>query len=175
MHDFQFRPWPMGIEVIDLRPDIFQIACGYFSLIINHYLFPASFRHNISQSLGMTGVHMYCSTPSLVGNIAAVHTTLYGSAVGCRSIQKTCAFWKHGLTFENTQESVDIFLQIKYQPNIHQRQWYDMRSHDCNFYRNQTLGRRIDHLFVFFWPQKLVVCEPNVVQLSGTPFGDVII
>ena len=52
----------MGIEVIqnvDLHPDIFQMECGYFSLFINHYLFPASFRHNLSQSLGMTGVYMY--------------------------------------------------------------------------------------------------------------------
>ena len=30
-----------------------------------------------------------------------------------------------------------------------------MRSEDCNFYRNQTFGRRIDYLFVFFGPQKL--------------------
>ena len=30
-----------------------------------------------------------------------LHTTLYGSAAGCRSIQKTCAFWKNGLTFQN--------------------------------------------------------------------------
>ena len=50
----------MGIEVIDLRPDIFQMAGGYFSFFINHYLFPASFRHDLSQSLGMTGVYMYC-------------------------------------------------------------------------------------------------------------------
>ena len=43
-----------------------------------------------------------------------------------------------------------MFLQIEYQPNIHQRQWYDVRSEDCNFHRNQTFGR-IDHLFVYFW------------------------
>ena len=86
---------------------------------------------------------------------ATVHTTLYGSAAGCRSIQKTCALWKHdhGLTSKNTQ-SVDIFLQIKYQPNIHHRRWYDMRSEDCNFYRNQTFGRRIYHFYVFFGRQK---------------------
>ena len=35
-----------------------------------------------------------------------LHTTLYGSAAGCRSIQKTCAFWKNGLTFENTQSQL---------------------------------------------------------------------
>ena len=64
-------------------------------------------------------------------------------------------FLKEQLDFQKYTESVDIFLQIKYQPNIHQRQWYDMRSHDCNFYRNQTLGRRIDHLFVFFWTSEI--------------------
>ena len=37
----------MGIEVTDLRLDIFQMACGYFSFFINHYLFPASFRHDV--------------------------------------------------------------------------------------------------------------------------------
>ena len=68
---------------------------------------------------------------------------------------KDLCFLKARIDFRKYTESVDIFLQIKYQPNIHQRQWYDMRSHDCNFYRNQTLGRRIDHLFVFFVPQKL--------------------
>ena len=41
------------------------MACDYFSLFINHYLFPASFRHDLSQSLGMSGMTdnvkiMYC-------------------------------------------------------------------------------------------------------------------
>ena len=48
----------MGNKVIDLRPAIFQMACGYFSLFINHYLFPASFRHDLSQSVRMTGVYI---------------------------------------------------------------------------------------------------------------------
>ena len=43
-----------------------------------------------------------------------------------------------------------MFLQIEYQPKIHQRQWYDMRSEDCNYDKNQTFGR-IDHIFVYFW------------------------
>ena len=30
--------------VIDLCPDIFQMACGYFSFFINHYLFPFPFK-----------------------------------------------------------------------------------------------------------------------------------
>ena len=47
-------------------------------------------------------------------------------------------------------------LQIEYQPNIHQRQWYDMRSEDCDFHRNQTFGRRIDQLLVYFWTSKIV-------------------
>ena len=51
--------------------------------------------------------------------------------------------------------SVDIFLQIIYQPNIHQRRWYDKRSEDFNFYGNQTFDRRIDHLFVFFWTSEI--------------------
>ena len=41
------------------------------------------------------------------------------------------------------------------QPNIHQRRWYDVRSEDCNFYWNQTFGKRIDHLFVFFWTSEI--------------------
>ena len=49
-----------------------------------------------------------------------------------------------------------MFLQIEYQPNIHQWQWYDMGSEDCNFHRNQTFGKRIDHLFVYFWTSKIV-------------------
>ena len=35
--DYRFKA--MGIEVIDLRPDIFQMVCGYFSLFINHMYF----------------------------------------------------------------------------------------------------------------------------------------
>ena len=38
-------------------------------------------------------------------------TTFYGSAAGCRSMQKTCAFWKHGLTFENTQSQLTYFCK----------------------------------------------------------------
>ena len=35
------------------------------------------------------------------------------------------------------------------------RWWYDMRSEDCNFHRNQTFGRRTDHLFVNFWTSEI--------------------
>ena len=53
--NYYITSWAVGIEVIDLRPHIFQIACGYFSLFSNHYLFPVSFRHDLLQSLGMIG------------------------------------------------------------------------------------------------------------------------
>ena len=42
-----------------------------------------------------------------------------------------------------------MFLQIEYQPNIHKQRWYDMRSGDYNFHRNQIFGRRTEHLFIF--------------------------
>ena len=42
-------------------------------------------------------------------------------------------------------------LQIKYQPNIHQWGWYDTRSEDCTFCRNQAFNRSINHLFVYFF------------------------
>ena len=84
-----------------------------------------------------------------------VYTTLYGSAAGFRSIQKMCAIWEHGLTSKKHTKSVDIFLQIKCQPNIHQRRWYDMRSEDCSFHRNQIFGRRIDYLFVYVWTSEI--------------------
>ena len=48
-----------------------------------------------------------------------------------------------------------MYLQIKYQPNIYQRGWYDMRSKDCNFHRNQTFVGRIDHSLSIFGPQNL--------------------
>ena len=40
-----------------------------------------------------------------------LHTTLYGSAAGCRSIQKTWALWKHGLTSKNTQSQLTYFCK----------------------------------------------------------------
>ena len=40
-----------------------------------------------------------------------LHTTLYGSAAGCRSIQKRCAFWKHGLTSKNIQSHLTYFCK----------------------------------------------------------------
>ena len=40
-----------------------------------------------------------------------LHTTFYGSAAGCRSIQKTCAFWKHGLTSRNTHSHLTYFCK----------------------------------------------------------------
>ena len=50
-----------------------------------------------------------------------------------------------------------MFLQIKHQSSIYQRRWYDMRSEDINFHRNQTFGRRIDHLFLpIFGPRNLI-------------------
>ena len=57
--------------------------------------------------------------PRLGNRRAAVglHTTLYGSAAGCRSIQKICDLWKHGLTSENTQSQLTYFCKS----NINQR------------------------------------------------------
>ena len=40
-----------------------------------------------------------------------LHKTLYGSAAGCRSIQKTCAFWKHGLTSKYIQSHLTYFCK----------------------------------------------------------------
>ena len=40
-----------------------------------------------------------------------LHTTLHGSAAGCRSIQKTCVLWKHGLTSKNTQCQFTYFCK----------------------------------------------------------------
>ena len=40
-----------------------------------------------------------------------VHTTLYGSAAGCTSIQKTCASWKHELTSKNTHSQLTCFCK----------------------------------------------------------------
>ena len=40
-----------------------------------------------------------------------LHTTLYESAAGCRSIQKTCALWKHGLTSKNIQSQLTYFCK----------------------------------------------------------------
>ena len=45
----------MGLKVLDLRPDIFQMVCGYFSFFVNRYLFPMGFRHELAQSTGMMG------------------------------------------------------------------------------------------------------------------------
>ena len=68
---------------------------------------------------------------------------------------KDVCFLKAWIDFQKHTKSVDIFLQIKYQPNIHQQRWYDIRSEDCNFHRNQTFGTRIDHLFVYFWTSEI--------------------
>ena len=86
-------------------------------------------------------------------HLLRLHTTLYGSAAGCRSIQKTCALWKHGLTSKNTHSQLTYFCKS----NINQTftNGGGMIWRDCNFYRNQTLGRRIDHLFVFFWTSEI--------------------
>ena len=55
-------------------------------------------------------------------------------------------------------QSVDIFLQIKYQPNIHQGQWYDMRSHDCFFFTEiRHLVEELIAFLYFFGPQKLSI------------------
>ena len=59
--------------------------------------------HHHKQRFQMGMVWLYCTHN--------IHTTLYGSAAGCRSIQKTCAFWKHGLTFENTQSQLTYFCK----------------------------------------------------------------
>ena len=80
----------------------------------------------------------------------------------CMDLQLAVDPYKRHVLFESIDwlpktctKSVDIFLQIKYQPNIHQQRRYVMRSEDCNFHRNQTFGRRIDRLFVYFWTSEM--------------------
>ena len=52
-------------------------------------------------------LRIICIAPPLPG----LHTRLYGSAADCRSIQKTCALWKHGLTSKNTQSQLTYFCK----------------------------------------------------------------
>ena len=84
-----------------------------------------------------------------------LHTTLYGSAAGCRSIQKTCAFWKNGLTFENTQSQLTYFCKSNINQTFTNGNGMIWGVMIAIFTENQTLGRRIDHLFVFCWTSEI--------------------
>ena len=52
-----------------------------------------------------------------------------------------------------------MFLQVEYEPNIHQRRWYDMRCEDCNFHRNQTFQvvEELITCFSIFGPQNCAI------------------
>ena len=85
---------------------------------LKHYLciFPISCIFTFPWSYSSIGfkniVPLKCLTGHCHWTSKTLHTTLYGSAAGCsRSIQKTCAFWKNGLTFENTQSQLTYFCK----------------------------------------------------------------
>ena len=121
---------------------------------------------------------------------AMLHTTLYGSAAGCliyhiyhiiyhicRSIQKTCTLWKHGLTSKNTHSQLTYFCKSNINQTFTNGGSMIWGVRITIFYRNQTSGRRIDHLFVFFGPQKLGILTARLnrslsISTSNSMRGD---
>ena len=66
-------------------------------------------------------------------------------------------FLKAWIDFQKHTKSFDIFLQIKYQPNINQRRWYDMRNEEAiaTFTEIRHLVEELITFLSIFGPQEL--------------------
>ena len=84
-----------------------------------------------------------------------LHTTLYGSAAGCRAIQKTWALWKHGLTSKNTQSQLTYFLKSNINQTFTNGGGMIWRVRIAFFTEIRYLVEELITFLSIFWPQKL--------------------
>ena len=106
-----------------------------------------------------------------------VHTTLYGSAAGCRSIQKTCAFWKHGLTFENTQSQLTYFCKSNINQTFTNGSGMIRGVMIAIFTEIRHLVEELITFLSFFGPQKLGILTARLnkslsISTSNSMRGD---
>ena len=93
----------------------------------------------------------------------SLHTTLYGSAAaGCRSIQKTCAFWKNGLTFENTQSQLTYFCKSNINQTFANGNGMIWGVMIAIFTEIRHLVEELITFLYFFGPQKLSILTAKV-------------
>ena len=106
-----------------------------------------------------------------------IHTTLYGSAAGCRSIQKTCAFWKHGLTFENTQSQLTYFCKSNINQTFTNGSGMIWGVMTAIFTEIRHLVEELITFLSFFGPQKLSILTARLnkslsISTSNSVRGD---
>ena len=106
-----------------------------------------------------------------------LHTTLYGSAAGCRSIQKTCAFWKNGLTFENTQSQLTYFCKSNINQTFTNGNGMIWGVMIAIFTEIRHLVEELITFLYFFGPQKLSILtarlnESLLISTSNSMRGD---
>ena len=108
-----------------------------------------------------------------------VHTTLYGSAAGCRSIQKTCAFWKNGLTFENTQSQLTYFCKSNINQTFTNGSGMIWGVMIALFTEIRHLVEELITFLSFFGPQKLSILTARLnksllISTSNSMRGDIV-
>ena len=115
------------------------------------------------------------STPP--SQFMTLHTTLYGSAAGCRSIQKTCAFWKNGLTFENTQSQLTYFCKSNINQTFTNGNGMIWGVMIAIFTEIRNLVEELITFLYFFGPQKLSILTARLnksllISTSNSMRGD---
>ena len=109
--------------------------------------------------------------------IQPLHTTLYGSAAGCRSIQKTCAFWKNRLTFENTQSQLTYFCKSNINQTFTNGNGMIWGVMIAIFTEIRHLVEELITFLCFFGPQKLSILTARLnkslsISTSNSMRGD---
>ena len=95
-----------------------------------------------------------------------VHTTLYGSAAGCRSIQKTCAFWKHGLTSKITHSQLTYFCKSNINQTFTNSGGMIWGVRIAIFTEIRHLVEELITSLSFFGPQKLSILTARLIKVS---------
>ena len=101
-----------------------------------------------------------------------LHTTLYGSA-----IQKTCAFWKNGLTFENTQSQLTYFWKSNINQTFTNGNGMIWGVMIAIFTEIRHLVEELITFLYFFGPQKLSILTARLnksllISTSNSMRGD---
>ena len=95
-----------------------------------------------------------------------LHTTLYGSAAGCRSIQKTCASWKHGLTSKNTHSQLTYFCKSNINQTFTNGGGMILGVRIAIFAEIRHLVEELITFLSFFGPQKKVFWQLDYIKVS---------
>ena len=135
-----------------------------FSLLIDHSSYNKQAINHFVVDVRSTLGGQSTATPQKIN--LSLHTTLYGSAAGCRSIQKMCAFWKHGLISKITYSQLTYFCKSNINQTFTNGGGMIWGVRIAIFTEIRHLVEELITFLSFFGPQKLSILTARLIEVS---------